>query len=77
MWSEWTECIGSCRSSRRRVCSEQFGCEGFELQEKDCMNAADSCFKSISDNLPESETFSIRLNRFYYNLLRPYILFNA
>ena len=54
MWSEWTECVGSCRTSRRRICSEQFGCEGFELEEKDCSNADDLCFKSISDTLAES-----------------------
>ena len=57
MWSEWTECVGSCRSSRRRICSEQFGCEGFELEERDCTNAGDVCFKSISDTLAESESF--------------------
>ena len=55
MWSEWSECVGSCRSSRRRICSEQFGCQGFELQEKYCQNANDLCFKSISDTLDESE----------------------
>ena len=53
MWSEWTECVGSCRTSRQRICSEQFGCEGLEVQEKDCINADDVCFKSISDTLDE------------------------
>ena len=57
MWSEWTECVGSCRSSRRRICSEQFGCEGFELEERDCTNADDVCFKSISDTLSEGVFF--------------------
>jgi len=60
MWSEWTECIGSCLSSRRRICSEQFGCEGIEHQERDCTNANDVCFKSISDTLAEGEFFSMK-----------------
>ena len=71
MWSEWTECVGSCRSSRRRICSEQFGCQGFELQEKDCQNTNELCFKPISDTLEESEFIFCKTELIYKNLLRP------
>lgn len=56
-WSEWTECLGSCVSTRRRICSKQFGCHGLELEEKKCSNADDLCFQIISDILPKSELF--------------------
>ena len=51
-WSEWTECLGSCISSRRRVCSEQYGCNGLEYEEKECPNAEDLCFRPVTDVLP-------------------------
>ena len=50
-WSEWTECLGACKTSRRRVCSEQYGCNGLEYEEKNCENAAETCFRSLSDTL--------------------------
>ena len=54
-WSQWTECLGSCLSSRRRVCSEQYGCNGLEYEEKKCPNADSLCFESLSDTLPSSK----------------------
>ena len=51
-WSEWTECLGSCVSSRRRVCSKLYGCEGSEYEEKKCENADEHCFQPINDKLP-------------------------
>ena len=52
-WSQWTECLGSCVTSRRRVCSTQYGCNGLEYEEKECENAEDSCFQPVSDILTE------------------------
>ena len=56
-WSQWTECLGSCISSRRRVCSEQNGCNGLEYEEKKCKNIDDSCFQPLSDILPNGNFF--------------------
>ena len=53
-WSEWTECLGSCVSSRRRVCSEHFGCNGREYEEKKCPNSVETCFQSLTDTLPSN-----------------------
>ena len=50
-WSEWSECLGSCVSSRRRICSEQYGCAGLEYEEKQCSNAGDNCFQPVIDIL--------------------------
>ena len=58
-WSEWTECLGSCTSSRRRVCSELYGCNGLEYEEKDCPNADDRCFQQLSDTLPNGKNITI------------------
>ena len=51
-WSEWTECLGACVTSRRRVCSEHYGCNGLEYEEKECPNADDLCFQPLSDIIP-------------------------
>ena len=52
-WSQWSECLGSCMSSRRRVCSEQYGCNGLEYEEVECPKTDDLCFQGVSDKLPK------------------------
>ena len=54
-WSQWTECLGSCVSSRRRICSENYGCNGLEYEEQKCSNADDTCFRQLSDTLSEGD----------------------
>ena len=54
-WSQWTECLGSCVSSRRRICSENYGCNGQEYEEQKCTNADDTCFQQLSDYLNEGD----------------------
>lgn len=44
--------MGSCTSSRRRICSEQYGCNGLVYEEIKCANADDLCFQEVSDKLP-------------------------
>ena len=56
-WSEWTECLGACQSSRRRICSEQYGCNGLEYEEKECQNVGDNCFQPLSDKIPEGKNY--------------------
>ena len=50
-WSQWTECLGSCLSTRRRVCSEHYGCNGLEYEEKKCLNTNKTCFQPLTDTL--------------------------
>ena len=52
-WSQWTECLGSCLSSRRRICSEFYGCNGDEYEEKPCPNADELCFQPVFDIISE------------------------
>ena len=55
-WSQWTECLGSCVSSRRRVCSKQYGCNGLEYEEKECSSDENTklpCFQPVTDNITE------------------------
>ena len=69
MWSEWTECLGSCVSSRRRICSEQFGCNGLEYEEKECSNNDGLCFQPISDGLTKGfKHLNLILNDFFSGL---------
>ena len=60
-WSEWTECLGSCISSRSRVCSEHYDCNGVEYEEKECENVDDLCFQPLFDELPDGKLFQSEL----------------
>ena len=52
-WSQWSECLGSCVTSRRRVCSEQYGCNGLEYEERECPDTSNSCFQPLSDMIDD------------------------